>query len=126
MWCRRTRREALSMLRGLAGAHDVAPKSTAYQTIDLRSAAAEDCDSRASSGTGALSSCWCRRLLALAGPSIWQRCARGSPAELVALTPEKGALHGVFGALDRRLVGNQGRLDATQAAEQSAERNASR
>jgi uncharacterized membrane protein len=31
------------MLRGLAGAHDVAPKSTAYQTIDLRSAAAEDC-----------------------------------------------------------------------------------
>jgi hypothetical protein len=24
------------MLRGLAGAHDVAPKSTAYQTIDLR------------------------------------------------------------------------------------------
>ena len=71
-------------------------------------------DSRASSGTGAISSCWCRRLLALAGPSIWQRCARGSPAELVALTPEKGALHSVFGALDRCLVGNHGRLDPTR------------
>src|SRR6267378_6009125 len=44
-----------------------------------------------------------RRLLELAGPSIWQRCARGSPAELVALTPEKGALLSVFGALDRCL-----------------------
>ena len=71
-------------------------------------------DSRASSGTGAISSCWCRRLLALAGPSIWQRCARGSLAELVALTPEKGALHSVFGALDRCLVGNHGRLDPTR------------
>src|SRR6266702_1863100 len=65
-------------------------------------------DSRASSRTGAISSCWCQRLLALAGPSIWQRCARGSPAELVALTPEKGALPRVFGALDRRLVGDPG------------------
>ena len=48
-------------------------------------------DSRAASGTGAISSCWCRRLLGLAGPSIWQRCARGSPVELGANAGERRA-----------------------------------
>ena len=72
-------------------------------------------DSRASSGTGAISSCWCRRLLALAGPSIWQRCARGSPAELVALTPEERRAARRFRcARSLPLVGNHGRLDPTR------------